>query len=91
MAPSRLRAAPNGFWSIRPKAEVEVRTLSEAGYRFGQALSKGLALGAAWEAACSVDPDFDLQGHLAGLFAGGTFTGYRLASETSHSHDGDRP
>ncbi len=88
--PIEVEGGPEWLMVIRPEAEVEVRTLSEAGYRFGHALSEGRVLGAAWEAASDVDPDFDLQGHLAGLFAGGTFTDYRLASETSHSHDGDR-
>ena len=33
---------------------------------------------AAYESACAVDPDFDLQAHLAGLLAGETFAGFRL-------------
>ena len=88
-APIEVEGGPEWLMVIRPDAEVEVRTLSEAGYHFGFALSKGLALGEAWETACRLDPSFDLQGHLAGFFAGGTFTDYRLAPDTSNSDDGD--
>ena len=88
-APIEVEGGPEWLMVIRPDAEVEVRTLSEAGYHFGFALSRGLTLGGAWEAACKLDPNFDLQGHLAGFFAGGTFTDYRLAPDTSNSDDGD--
>ena len=63
---------------VRPGAEVEVRTLSESGYAFLGALAGGRTLGAAYEAACATDPEFDLQTHLAGLLAGETFAGFRL-------------
>ena len=89
--PIEIEGGPEWLMVIRPTAEVEIRTLSEAGYRFGQALNDGLALGAAWEAGSAVDPNFDLQRHLAGLFAGGTFCNYRLASESCHIDHGDRP
>ena len=63
---------------IRPGAEVEVRTLEEPGFAFLGELAVGASLGAAYESACAVDPDFDLQAHLAGLLAGETFAGFRL-------------
>ena len=90
-APIKVEGGAEWLMVIRPEAEVEVRTLSEASYRFGQALNGGLALGAAWEAGSAIDPNFDLQGHLAGWFAGGTFCDYRLASELCHTDHGDRP
>ena len=89
--PIEIEGGPERLMVIRPGAEVEIRTLSEAGYRFGRALHEGQALGAAWEAGSAVDPNFDLQGHLAGLFAGGTFCDYRLASESCLTDHGDRP
>ena len=64
---------------VRPGAEVEVRTLEESGFTFLGALAKGRTLGAAYESACTVDPGFNLQAHLAGLLAGETFAGFRLA------------
>lgn len=63
---------------VRPGAEVEVRTLEESGFAFLGALAAGRSLGDAYESACAVDPDFDLQAHLAGLLAGETFAGFRL-------------
>ena len=63
---------------IRPRAEVEVRTLDESGFTLLDSLARGDPLGAAYEAACAVDPGFDLQTHLAGLLAGETFAGFRL-------------
>ena len=63
---------------VRPGAEVEVRTLEESGYTFLGALAAGRSLGAAYESACAVDPEFDLEAHLAGLLAGETFAGFRL-------------
>ena len=63
---------------VRPGAEVEVRTLEESGFTFLGALAAGRSLGGAYESACAVDPDFDLQAHLAGLLAGETFAGFRL-------------
>lgn len=89
--PIEIGGGPEWLMVIRPSAEVEIRTLSKAGYRFGQALNEGLALGAAWEAGSAIDTNFDLQEHLAGLFAGGTFCGYRLASDSCHTDHGDRP
>ena len=64
---------------VRPRAEVEVRTLKESGYAFLDLLAAGRSLGAAYESACAVDPGFDLEAHLAGLLAGETFAGFRLA------------
>ena len=63
---------------VRPRAEVEVRTLKESGYAFLESLAAGRPLGAAYESACAVDPGFDLEAHLAGLLAGETFAGFRL-------------
>ena len=63
---------------VRPHGEVEVRTLTEPGFTFLGSLAAGRSLGAAYESACAVDPDFDLESHLAGLLAGETFAGYRL-------------
>jgi len=67
---------------VRPGAEVEVRTLTEPGFTFLDALAAGRTLGAAFETACAVDAAFDLQAHLAGLLAGEMFVGFRLAPET---------
>lgn len=75
---------------VRPGAEVEVRTLTESGFVFLDALAEGRTLGAAYESACAVDAEFDLQGHLAGLLAGETFAGFRLAPEAqSETGEGD--
>ena len=63
---------------VRPRAEVEVRTFQEPGFTFLDSLAEGRPLGAAYESACAVDPEFDLQAHLAGLLAGETFAGFRL-------------
>ena len=63
---------------VRPGAEVEVRTFEEPGFTFLGALAAGRSLGAAYESACTVDPGFDLEAHLAGLLAGETFAGFRL-------------
>ncbi len=75
-----VTGGPERLLVVRPESEVEVRTLDEAGYRFGRLVSLGADLGTAWEAASSVDSKFDLQRQLGGLFAGGTFSGYRLAA-----------
>ena len=63
---------------VRPRAEVEVRTLMESGYAFLDSLAAGRSLGAAYESACAVEPEFDLEAHLTGLLAGETFAGFRL-------------
>ena len=63
---------------IRPGTEVEVRTLKESGFTFLGSLAAGDSLGAAYESACAVEPDFDLETHLAGMLAGETFAGFRL-------------
>lgn len=81
----KIEGGPEWLLVVRPRAEVEVRSLGEAGYRFGRAIGQGLTLGAAWEDACAVEPDFDLQVHLAGLFAGETFSDYRLAPDDRHN------
>ena len=65
---------------VRPDAEVEVRTLTASGFTFVGALAAGRTLGAAFEAACATDPEFDLQAHLASLLAGDTFAEFRLGT-----------
>ena len=63
---------------IRPRLEVEVRTLTPAAYALLKALDEGRTLVAAYEAAAEVDRAFDLQSTLQQLFAGETFTAYHL-------------
>ena len=73
-----MRGGAEWLLVVRPAAEVEVRTLEESGFVFLGSLAAGRSLGAAYESACTVDPEFDLQSHLAGLLAGETFAGFRL-------------
>ena len=77
-SPIEIEGGAEWLLVIRPEAEVEVRTLTESGFVFLDTLAAGGTLGAAYESACSADPDFDVQAHLAGLLAGETFTGFRL-------------
>ena len=77
-APIEVEGGAERLLVIRPRADVEVRTFAAAGFVFAHALAQGRTLGAAYEAACAVEPGFDLQAHLTGLLAGGTFTGFRL-------------
>lgn len=76
--PVEIEGGTEWLLVVRPGAEVEVRTLEKAGFTFLGALADGRSLGAAYESAHAVDPEFDLQAHLAGLLAGETFTGFRL-------------
>lgn len=76
--PVEVQGGSEWLLVVRPGAEVEVRTLEKPGFAFLGALAAGRSLGAAYESACAVDPDFDLQAHLAGLLAGETFAGFRL-------------
>ena len=76
--PIEVQGGAEWLLVVRPGAEVEVRTLEESGFAFLGALATGHSLGAAYEATCAADPDFDLQAHLAGLLAGDTFAGFRL-------------
>ena len=78
-APIRIEGGAEWLVVARPGAEVEVRTFTESGFAFLEALAQGRTLGAAYESACTVNAGFDLQAHLTGLLAGGTFTGFRLA------------
>ena len=77
---SRIEIEGGAEWLlvVRPGAEVEVRTLSESGFAFLDALAAGRSLGAAYETAHAMDPAFDLQAHLTGLLSGETFSGFRL-------------
>ena len=77
--PVEVKGGAEYLLVVRPRAEVEVRTLKESGYAFLDSLAAGRSLGAAYESACAVDPGFDLEAHLAGLLAGETFAGFRLA------------
>ena len=79
-APIEVEGGREWLMVIRPQTEVEVRTFGEAGYRFGRALGDGLPLSKALEAAGAIDAQFDLQAQLAGLFAGQTFSNYRVIS-----------
>lgn len=77
--PIEIEGGAEWILVVRPEAEVEVRTLTEPGFAFVDALAAGRTLGAAYEAARAADPEFDLEAHLGGLLAGETFTRFRLA------------
>lgn len=63
---------------IRPRMEVEVRTLTPEAYYFLERLDKGDALTLAFEAALEKNGDFNLQDNLQQLIVGETFVEYQL-------------
>ena len=63
---------------VRPRMEVEVRTLTPAAYCFLERLDKGDALTSAFEAAMEEDHNFNLQDNLEQLIVGETFVEYQL-------------
>lgn len=65
---------------VRPRYEVEVRSLSAGAFHLVSALAEGRALGEAAETALAAQPGLDLQGTLASLIAGGTFADIILAT-----------
>ncbi len=68
----------NHILIIRPRLEVEVRTLTPAAFALLEALESGKTLIDSYETAAEQDPVFDLQTSLQQLFAGETFTAFHL-------------
>ncbi len=68
---------------LRPMLSVEVRVLPPGGYAFLAALAVGACLGEAAERALAAHADFDLAGHLQGLFALGAVTAIHVPETDS--------
>ena len=68
-----LAAGPARLLVVRPRYEVEVRSLAAGAFALLAALAAGATLGAAAERALAAEPGLDLRGTLASLIAGGTF------------------
>ena len=66
---------------VRPRMIVEVHPLPPGGALFFTALSTGLTLAEAAEAALAMAPAFDLSTNLAGLITTGAFTGLAFREE----------
>ncbi|MBV2183574.1 MAG: DNA-binding domain-containing protein [Rhizobium sp.] len=66
---------------VRPRMIVEVHLLPPGGGLFFTALSTGLTLARAAEAALAQAPAFDLSTNLAGLITAGAFTGLAFREE----------
>ena len=64
---------------IRPRAEVEARSMPPGGAEFLAALSAGNSIGAATRMALEAQPSFNLETNLVGLFGAEVFIGYSLA------------
>ena len=63
------------IWSFAIQAALQIRRLSASTWRFRSSLALGDSLGAACEAALSVEPDFDLGAAIATVFAEGLIVG----------------
>jgi Putative DNA-binding domain len=66
---------------LRPRIEVEVRSLLNGSAEFIEALTAGSSVITALEAALAVNYRFNLAGNLADLMQAGALTGYDLESE----------
>jgi hypothetical protein len=64
---------------VRPRAEVEVRRLPAGGVEFVSALTEGLSLMAAAEAAATADAGFVLVDNLTGLIQSEVLVDYSSA------------
>lgn len=65
---------------LRPRLEVQVRSLPPGGAAFMQALADGFTLGDAAGRASADDPRFDLTESVAGLIGSGAAVAYALAN-----------
>ncbi len=69
-----LASGPNHILVIRPRMEVEVRTMNAAAFEFLKSLDAGNTLTQALDAAVQKDETFNLQATLQQLIRGETFT-----------------
>jgi len=68
-----------GVWlQVGRGTEVELRSLTPAGFAFRELLSRGADLEAASEAALHIEPAFDITREFTALFAEGAVTGFHL-------------
>jgi hypothetical protein len=67
---------------VRPKAEVEVRSMPPGGAAFVNALAGGLSLGEATKAGAEAHELFDLEANLVGLIGAQLFVGYGFADRS---------
>ncbi len=65
---------------VRPHLDVNVHRIPDGGAAFIAALAEGLTLGAAYEAAHTAAPGFDLAANLAGLIRAGAIAGFTPAA-----------
>lgn len=75
-----LAVGPTHVLVVRPRYEVEVRSLSVGAFAMLVALADGETLGKAAERGLAAEPGLDLQGTLASLITGGTFADIVLAT-----------
>lgn len=66
---------------LRPRSDVEVRSIPRGSPEFIEALAAGRSVIAALEAALVANPCFNLAGNLSDLISTGAIVGYDLASE----------
>jgi putative DNA-binding protein len=66
---------------VRPKTDVEVRSIPKGSADFIETLAGGRSVTAALQAALAADPGFHLANNLSGLMRAGAFVGYNLADE----------
>lgn len=79
-APLDLAAGGEDVLIVRPRADVEVRSIPGGSLEFIQALNDGQPVLAACEAALAAAPDFDLTANLFDLMSMGAVTGCDLAA-----------
>ena len=78
VAPVDLSRGGEGALIVRPRAEVEIRSLPPGGSAFIEALANTHTLHEAAELAMTADARFDLSGNIAGLIDSGGVVGYSV-------------
>jgi hypothetical protein len=79
-APIDLAASEDAL-VVRPRIDVEVRSIPKGSPEFLEALADGRSVLAALEVALIANPRFDLAGNLSDLMHAGALAGYTLANE----------
>lgn len=81
-APVDLAASEDAL-VVRPRIDVEARSIPKGSPEFIEALADGRSVLAALEVALIANPRFDLAGNLSDLMQAGALAGYNLANEAT--------
>jgi hypothetical protein len=90
-APVDLAAGGEDVLVVRPMADVEVRSIPKGSVEFVQALTGGMSVLVAMEAAMTADCRFDLSANLSGLMQAGAFVGYSLGQDSGKTRHHENP